>query len=369
MTIKEKEKIINNNGYKILKYVNANEIHIIDEQGYKYKTTFSTFTRKRTPCRFYKNNIYQKDNILTLFKNYNMDYDLTSINNDKITYICNKHKNEGVQVKTIKDIQTLISKNTTRNSKTFSLCYSCSRENSGKAQRIDIEDIKFECNRLNLKYINHKYIENRLIINYICNNHKNKGIQSRSWCDLKNAKTGCVYCSKWKVDADDFRERLNKNNIDKFLNWIGKFNGIMNNTEFQCKICKNKWFASPNNILKGTGCPYCRESHGERKIRIFLEENNIGYYSQYRFPDCRDKRELPFDFYLPYHNLCIEFQGIQHFKSINFRHSGNYTDLKAQKRRDFIKKDYCKNNNIKLVEINYNEINDIENILEKTLIA
>lgn len=74
---------------------------------------------------------------------------------------------------------------------------------------------------------------------------------------------------------------------------------------------------SPNDHLgKKTGCPICKESNGENIVRKYLSDNHIKYIPQHRFKDCRDKNPLPFDFYLPKYNTCIEYDGEQHFKAI-----------------------------------------------------
>ena len=100
----------------------------------------------------------------------------------------------------------------------------------------------------------------------------------------------------------------------------------------------------------------CKESQGAKKIRIFLTNNNIQFEREKRFSDCRNIRPLPFDFYLPQYDLCIEFDGKQHFNKTNWY--GKMTDeemeenLKSNQFRDQIKNDYCKNNGIILIRLN-----------------
>jgi len=113
---------------------------------------------------------------------------------------------------------------------------------------------------------------------------------------------------------------------------------------------------TPKNHIKGQNCPNCPKkiiSIGEKKISEILRKNNIKYNNQHTFENCRDKRKLPFDFYLPYYNMCIEFDGRQHFESvINF---GGEEQLKKTQQNDKIKNKYCKENNIKLLRIKYTE--------------
>lgn len=51
--------------------------------------------------------------------------------------------------------------------------------------------------------------------------------------------------------------------------------------------------------------------------------------------------------------MCIEFDGIQHFKNIGYW--GDKKGLIENKKRDEIKNNYCINNNIKLIRVRYDE--------------
>jgi hypothetical protein len=125
-----------------------------------------------------------------------------------------------------------------------------------------------------------------------------------------------------------------------------------------------EFIQTPHNHLKGVGCPICKESKGENNIRLLLLENNIKFIPQHKFNECRNKLPLPFDFYLPDYNTCIEFNGIQHYKPIEFFGGEKY--LIDVKLNDVIKKKYCDKNNINLIIIKYNEIpNKIISLLKK----
>ena len=84
-----------------------------------------------------------------------------------------------------------------------------------------------------------------------------------------------------------------------------------------------------------------------------MENNNINYIPQKRFKDCKDNKPLPFDFYLPILNICIEYDGEQHFKSKE--HFGGEQGFLTRQKHDQIKTDYCKNNNIPLLRISYKD--------------
>lgn len=119
----------------------------------------------------------------------------------------------------------------------------------------------------------------------------------------------------------------------------------------------------PKHHLKGQGCPICKESKGEREIRKYLNDNNINFISQKRFKECRNILPLPFDFYLPDYNICIEYDGEQHFKKFRFEKTNE--NLIARQNNDKIKKNFCDKNKISLLRISYNE--NILNLLKQSM--
>lgn len=101
-------------------------------------------------------------------------------------------------------------------------------------------------------------------------------------------------------------------------------------------------------------------SKGELKIRNFLECNKINFVTQKSFKGCKFIKLLKFDFYLPDMNICIEYDGKQHFESIEY--FGGDLTLSNNIKKDSIKDKFCKNENITLIRIKYDE--DILNKLE-----
>jgi len=115
--------------------------------------------------------------------------------------------------------------------------------------------------------------------------------------------------------------------------------------------------------LQGHGCTYCFESRGELRIRKFLRENNFDFEMEKSFSSCRNKQPLKFDFYLPRHNLCIEFDGLQHY----IGWSGDIENLEYIQINDQIKNIFCASNNINLLRIPYWDLENVEAIVAKYL--
>lgn len=132
-------------------------------------------------------------------------------------------------------------------------------------------------------------------------------------------------------------------------------------------ICKihGKFSQLARHHVEGRGCPKCNNSKGEDSIMIFLNENNISYIREKIFNECKHERVLPFDFYLPDHNLCIEYDGEHHYNT--YKHFGGEDRLHLTQHRDSIKTQYCIDNNIQLLRIPYWDFNNIKEILEREL--
>lgn len=152
--------------------------------------------------------------------------------------------------------------------------------------------------------------------------------------------------------------------------------GISSLQEYYDYIISNKIDFLPLNPIFSYGNDYENSnlflsydytiSYGEKKVESFLIENNVNYIQQKKFEGCINIKSLPFDFYLPEYNICIEFDGRQHFEVIEW--FGGEDGFIKRKKNDLIKNIFCNNNNIKLIRISYEDINIISNILEKELV-
>jgi len=125
----------------------------------------------------------------------------------------------------------------------------------------------------------------------------------------------------------------------------------------------------PKHHLRGHGCKLCYKSEGENSIESYLKSKSITYIREYTFDTCRSllkyNFKLPFDFYLPTCNICIEYDGQQHYESREY--FGGDDALHQTQTNDKIKTQYCITNNIKLIRIPYWEFKNIHTILEKEL--
>lgn len=174
------------------------------------------------------------------------------------------------------------------------------------------------------------------------------------------AGKGCPVCGGVKKrTTDEYINEVHQINLN--IEVLGEYINAVTPILHRCRLDKTEWFAQPNHILSGHGCPVCNCSIGEKTITKYLEYNNILFISQHTFNDCKNKKKLPFDFYLPEYNACIEYDGLQHFEVVDF--FGGDDGFKKRQYNDSIKTAYCELNNIQLLRIRYDQnIEDTLNV-------
>lgn len=165
-----------------------------------------------------------------------------------------------------------------------------------------------------------------------------------------------------RLTTEDFIEKSNIVHNNKYDYSLVEYKNAHSKVKIQCR--KHGIFQQvPLSHLRGDGCPTCGESKGEKTIEKYLANNNIYFEFQKTFEKCFHKQKLKFDFYLPKHNMCIEYDGEQHFRAVEW--FGGEKEFILLQKKDKIKDNYCKENNIYLLRIKYSD--NIIDILNKII--
>ncbi len=143
-----------------------------------------------------------------------------------------------------------------------------------------------------------------------------------------------------------------------------KSSGHQRKAYWLCKCtCGSVISVISDSLISGhtVSCGCINYSKGERKICEILKKCNLSFKQQFSFNDLLgNKAPLRFDFAIFNDSnqlqCLIEYQGQQHYKQVFFQSkedflNGLYNDKK--------KRDYCKYNNIKMIEIPYWDFNKI----------
>lgn len=292
----------------------------------------------------------------------------------KMKYTCDVHPELGILYT---NMQSIVQKQKS--------CTKCRYGKLSKTCRdsVDFDAIRKEFEEKDLILISTEYHTAHTPLEYICNKHKDYGIQTVSYSNFKKQPFTCRLCSSEHLSKvktlsnDDFIQRVNETH--PYITIHSKYGGKNSIMNCSCNICNYEWKTRAMNLMYETrgGCPNCVGSAGEIRIKNFLDENSIKYAREYTFDDLRGdfNRCLRFDFAIFDANenllMLCEFDGSQHYEPSKF--NMKYTDEQAlenyekMQRYDEMKNEYCKSHGIKLLRIPYNRYRNIENILTKEL--
>lgn len=171
----------------------------------------------------------------------------------------------------------------------------------------------------------------------------------------------CPICKK--IDINTFIQRANIKHNNKYDYSLSEYENMNSKVKIICQD-HGVFKQIAHSHIYGSGCPTCKDSKGEREIKILLDEYKINYIKEYSFIDCKLINKLRFDFYLPEKNTCIEFDGEHHFRPIEYY--GGEVEFKKIIKRDKIKSDFCKKNNINLIRVRYDD--NIKNKISECLL-
>lgn len=229
----------------------------------------------------------------------------------------------------------------------------------------EIHGDKYDYSLVNYKDANSK-------IKIICPIH---GVFEQTFNHHFYRKDGCPKCKyenlsiSFSLGKEEFIKKAREIHGDKYNYDLVEYKNKDTKVKIICPTHGVFKMTPRNHIHSMQKCPYCKSSHGEIKIQKTLEDSNYvlneTYFREYKFDDCKDKKSLPFDFYIPSKNLLIEYQGVQHYKITEW--FGGKKNFLLQKHHDWVKRKYARDHNIELLTIPYWEFKNIETILETTV--
>lgn len=187
-------------------------------------------------------------------------------------------------------------------------------------------------------------------------------------------RSSCPICAKnYKFTEENVIQRIYSIKDPEITNIVctkipknPKYNTYL---DLKCIKCNNEWSTTTisSYIYNNIRCGICSKNKSLPVLEMekILSENGIEFIMEHRFPDCKNINPLPFDFYIPEVGVCIEYDGIQHYKSIE--HWGGQQALDYRKANDKIKDKYCLDAGIKLYRISYrtDHVLEIKNLIKE----
>ena len=249
------------------------------------------------------------------------------------------------------------------NIRRFSGCKVCGI-NKTKSNNDDFLDKAKKIYGDKFSYILTDYINTKSKITIKCNDCEN--IFTRRMNDHLLGRE-CNFCLRIvnKSSTEDFIFKAQKIHGEKYNYDLVVYDSCKIKVKIKCNKCLCIFEQIPSNHLSNQGCPKCNESKGENKVAKYLSEKNIRFIKQKTYKSLRDIKLLRYDFYLVGLNLLIEYDGHGHympcFGSTQENKQKNFEDCQ---RRDKIKNEWAKANNIPLLRIPYWDFDRIEELIE-----
>jgi len=277
---------------------------------------------------------------------------VSNIHNMKYDYSLVEYKNSHTKIKIICPIHGIFEQKPYQHLNGHG-CKKCGDIKDGINKRKTTELFIKEAKNIHNDKYNYslvKYVTNNIKVKIICPIH---GEFKQTPSAHINHKQGCPNCSgNIKKTTKQFIKESKEIQGGKYDYSLVDYIGNKIKVKIICPI-HGVFEQIPSDHIRGIGCSNCFESKGEKEIERLLKETKLKYIKQKIFTGCKYKRNLKFDFYLPEYNTCIEFDGQQHEEMYRFEKTNER--LKIRQKRDQIKNEYCKNNNIRLIRIKYDE--------------
>ena len=331
-------------GYKLIseEYINSSsklKIRFEDEEPFYLSfNSFGRGTRGKTNKKKIQQNLFKlpyeevykrikKEGYTLLSKTYNNNRDILKIKNDK--------SNEIIYVR-FNDFQ--------------------SGHRSNKNKKLTYDEVKKNIESVDgykLKSSEYKNSKSKLLIQY----HDNEPFLM-TYNAFSRGQRDPSLCRNRKKTLNEVKQLVEEKGFtlisDEYIN---------EDEPLKIKTKIGKIILTSYRNLKNSAGENVKNSIGEYEINNFLSDNKIQFISQYRV-DILGKRHL-FDFFIPDRGIMIEYDGIQHFKPIDF--FGGYEALEKRRVRDRQKDEWCEKEGIKLIRIKYTDQDEINNILQNEI--
>lgn len=245
----------------------------------------------------------------------------------------------------------------------------CSRECAKDVQRPKYEEIDIAFKERGYILLDNEYVSAKNKMRYVCKKHVEYGIQEINWSNFRSG-FGCKYCGRERTTEarkKSFEEAYNIFLENDMVLCEQEYIDARTPMSYICKhhVEKGIQYKSLTNATK-QHCPYCSISKGEERITNLLIEKNIAFEPQKKFENLLGAKggQLSYDFYLPDHNLLIEYQGEFHDGTASTQSEDEYA---IQVEHDQRKRNYAISHGIDLLEIWYYEKENLEELIDSKI--
>lgn len=335
------------------KYISSkHKLKCIDKEGYLYSINYNNLGGKKSPYRFSKFNPYTIQNI-----QHFLDIESPQCKILSEEYINDK---EPLKFSCSKCGKTFERNFEYVHSHHRFLCHECISDNIN-GLKYSFEEVEEIFNKNGYTLLQNNYEGNNNLM--LCKNSEGYIVHVRlTQINTEDKKDPYIFSTKFNGDNYIYNinlllKKMSSGSKALYFTLDKEIYGGDPCIHCVCE-CGNEFITNIDGIRNGqTRCTSCTHyySRMEEKVRIWLENKHIEYVRQKKFDDCKDIRCLPFDYYLPKYNMCIEVDGSQHMEERRWSTQQSNEEieqrLKKTQYHDKLKEEYCANNGIELLRI------------------
>lgn len=168
-------------------------------------------------------------------------------------------------------------------------------------QKFSEENAINKCKDLKLFYVGRHKGGHDVVVSFICEKHKEIGVQEAKWTHFQSAKYACRICAGKYRNTQEFilgTPQLNPNVII-----VSEYEGNNEPIDCVCADCGNNWTTIPRSLRNGSGCPECGKKKAglSRRVpydifvkRVYEVNKNVeiigDYKSLHKDVTCRCKK-------------------------------------------------------------------------------
>lgn len=258
-------------------------------------------------------------------------------------------------------------------------CVDCALKLRSEHRRRSMDEVKKKIASVGYEYVSGEYVntKSKIVIRCKCGHTKAiaySNIFYNGFSGLCDACAYPLYHGTNRLTVEDVRELSALRGLELLSD---TYTNAKDKLRFRCECGRE--FETTWDSVSGKNkvrCDHCAQSisSGERAICSWLEEHGIEYEREKSFPGFvgATNRPFKFDFYIPAKNLCIEYDGQQHSKVVDYSGRGDKDELMTvlldTMFRDYQKTQFCEQNGIDLLRINYTDKEKLPELLANKLI-
>lgn len=186
--------------------------------------------------------------------------------------------------------------------------------------------------------------------------------------NLEESDTVYIWSSEdWRYDLTNKISKYHQKYLDfirtnrKDLIFLGPYISNISKGNHLCSR-GHEWFIQPSKVMAGEICPKCKKTKWRtfkaEYITELLSNAGIEFIKETNLKRFGYESDLYLDFLVckNHHPLfAIEYNGVQHYNPIRNAYFQGYKGYKKRRKNDQLKRYFCWNNGLPVIDIPYNE--------------